>query len=108
MDGIDATSISGLASNYDYGAMIGGVVAGFLSDQTRGSQKCHLIRLLIIWYDVFLLIIRTKCIDLYQSSHTSRASHVCLQLRAKVGHDVECFEYTTYHSIAARLMFVPW
>ena len=43
---------------------------------------------LIDWYDAFLLIIRTKCIDLYQSSHTSRSPYVCLQLCSKVGHDV--------------------
>ena len=37
VDGVDANSISGLANTFDYGAMIGGIVAGFLSDQTRGK-----------------------------------------------------------------------
>ena len=32
----DARAITGMANFFDYGAMLGGVVAGFLSDQTRG------------------------------------------------------------------------
>ena len=35
-EGVDADAISSLANNFDYGAMIGGIVAGFLSDQTSG------------------------------------------------------------------------
>jgi len=32
----EATPIANLANNFEYGSMVGGVVAGFLSDQTRG------------------------------------------------------------------------
>ena len=34
---MDAEQVSSLANNYDYGAMIGGVIAGFVSDQTGGE-----------------------------------------------------------------------
>ena len=36
-EGVDADAISSLANNFDYGAMIGGIVAGFFSDQTNGN-----------------------------------------------------------------------
>jgi len=47
VDGVDANSITGLANTFDYGAMIGGIVAGFLSDQTRGLNALICTTLLI-------------------------------------------------------------
>ena len=47
MEGVNAGSVSALANNFDYGAMIGGIVAGFLSDQTRGLNALICTTLLI-------------------------------------------------------------
>ena len=47
VEGVNASSVSALANNFDYGAMIGGIVAGFLSDQTRGLNALICTTLLI-------------------------------------------------------------
>merc|ERR1719400_1063802 len=43
----DARAITGMANFFDYGAMLGGVVAGFLSDQTRGLNALICVTLLL-------------------------------------------------------------
>ena len=41
----DSWAITGIANFFDYGAMLGGVLAGFLSDQTRGKLQFYLINI---------------------------------------------------------------
>jgi len=45
--GADAESVSTLANNFEYGSMVGGIVAGFLSDQTRGLNALICTMMLI-------------------------------------------------------------
>ena len=39
LDQPDSRGITEIANYFDYGAMLGGIIAGFLSDQTKGSNQ---------------------------------------------------------------------
>ena len=46
----DSRAITGIANFFDYGAMLGGVLAGFLSDQTRGKFPMSTILVVIFLF----------------------------------------------------------
>ena len=73
----DSRAITGIANFFDYGAMLGGVVAGFLSDQTRGKFK------LSPWL-VLIFQFRFERIDLCHPSASCYSTDVHLQLPAEV------------------------
>ena len=58
--GAEAEYVSNLANNFEYGSMVGGIVAGFLSDQTEGlnAMICTLMLIpaipLMYFYNVLI------------------------------------------------------